>query len=638
MVRGKVMFLKEATIKNFRSLKNVHILFDETTILIGENNAGKSTILDAIRIGLNKAVGRTSFDDYDFYMDALIKSPKDSEGIKITLLFEERTSGEWDGYISDTFTEAIQYIDNEKASIIIEANAVYNEITGDIESKILFLNANYEPISGKIQNLINRFLTLTPIFYLQALRELKDTFSSKSPLWGKFMKKVSIPQNELAIIQNQIESLNENIISNDSNLSSLVMELQKIQRVMDFQGEDLVSINAVPLRTWDLLSKAQVVLNNGISAIDFPLDRHGQGTQSVTAILLFKAYINILLKEISSDSAEAILALEEPEAHLHPQAIRALQKSIKEMNCQKIITTHSPYFIQNVDIRNVRYLRKNEGQTNVSRIKDHISFKVENISEGLKKIAQKFNKAISIDETNNRVIILEPINSTIEKCLRGCCQCIGADINEIIAEAYMIFSNQELCEVNMYTQRTRGDILFARKWFLYEGQTEDVIIPYFARLLGKEFDENGINGIMYRNNGSAKAFIKLAKVLDIPWVVLGDNDEQGKATTKEVINCGYTKEYVADRVALTSEKDIEHELAKSATILTDYELLLGEDISEEEKLLKIEQKDAEYREAIVSKIQKGKVENAYKLLDLWDERGFGKNEIPEAIRKLIEKV
>jgi len=638
MVRGKVMFLKEATIKNFRSLKNVHILFDETTILIGENNAGKSTILDAIRIGLNKAIGRTSFDDYDFYMDALIKSPKDSEGIKITLLFEERTSGEWDGYISDTFTEAIQYIDNEKASIIIEANAVYNEITGDIESKILFLNANYEPISGKIQNLINRFLTLTPIFYLQALRELKDTFSSKSPLWGKFMKKVSIPQNELAIIQNQIESLNENIISNDSNLSSLVMELQKIQRVMDFQGEDLVSINAVPLRTWDLLSKAQVVLNNGISAIDFPLDRHGQGTQSVTAILLFKAYINILLKEISSDSAEAILALEEPEAHLHPQAIRALQKSIKEMNCQKIITTHSPYFIQNVDIRNVRYLRKNDGQTNVSRIKDHISFKVENISEGLKKIAQKFNKAISIDETNKRVIILEPINSTIEKCLRGCCQCIGADINEIITEAYMIFSNQELCEVNMYTQRTRGDILFARKWFLYEGQTEDVIIPYFARLLGKEFDENGINGIMYRNNGSAKAFIKLAKVLDIPWVVLGDNDEQGKATTKEVINCGYTKEYVADRVALTSEKDIEHELAKSATILTDYELLLGEDISEEEKLLKIEQKDAEYREAIVSKIQKGKVENAYKLLDLWDERGFGKNEIPEAIRKLIEKV
>lgn len=632
------MYLKEATIKNFRSLKNVHISFEDTTILIGENNAGKSTILDAIRIGLNKAIGRTSFDDYDFYMDDIIKSPKESEGIKITLVFEERTPGEWEGYISDTFVEAIQYIDAEKASIIIEANALYNEVTGDIEAKTSFLNIDYDPIVGRVQNLVNRFLSLTPIFYLQALRELKDTFSSKSPLWGRFMKKVSIPQNELDNIQNQIEKLNENIISNDNNLASLVNELQKIQKVMDFQGKDLVSINAVPLKTWDLLSKAQVVLNNGTSEIDFPLDRHGQGTQSVTAILLFKAYINILLKEISSDSAEAILTLEEPEAHLHPQAIRALQKSIEEMQCQKIITTHSPYFIQNADVRNVRYLRKSEGQTNVSRIKDHISFKVEDISEGLKKIAQQFSKVISIDEINKSVVIHEPINYTIEKGLRGCCKCIDVDIDTIIAEAYLIFSNQELYEVNMYTQRNRGDILFARKWFLYEGQTEDVIIPYFARLLGKEFDENGINGIMYRNNGSARAFIKLAKVLDIPWVVLGDNDEQGKTTMKEVINCGYSKEYVAERVALTNEKDIEHELAKSEAILNDYELLLGEDISEEEKQLKIDGKDDEYREAVVSKIQKGKVENAYKLLEIWDERGFDKNEIPAVIKTLIGKV
>ena len=98
------------------------------------------TILDAIRIGLNKAIGRISFDDYDFYMDDKIKSPRDSEGIKITLMFEERASGEWEGYISDTFVEAIQYIDAEKASIIIESNAMYNEVTGDIETKISFLN------------------------------------------------------------------------------------------------------------------------------------------------------------------------------------------------------------------------------------------------------------------------------------------------------------------------------------------------------------------------------------------------------------------------------------------------------------------------------------------------------------------
>jgi len=76
-------------------------------------------------------------------MDDKIKSPKDSEGIKITLMFEERTSGEWEGYISDTFAETIQYIDAEKASIIVESNAMYNEVTGAIETKISFLNIDY---------------------------------------------------------------------------------------------------------------------------------------------------------------------------------------------------------------------------------------------------------------------------------------------------------------------------------------------------------------------------------------------------------------------------------------------------------------------------------------------------------------
>ena len=354
------MFLKEVKVQNFRSLKNVDITFDESTILIGENNAGKSTILDAIKKGLSRTGTRFLFDDYDFFMDSEMSSPKDSDGIKIILIFEERTLDEWEGFISDTFIDALQYLDGEKASILLQTTASYNEVTSDIEVKTVFLNNEFEPIVGKVQNLVNKFITLTPVFYLQALREIKDTFSAKSPLWGRFIKKAAIPQEELSVIQNQIKKLNTDIISNDENLTKLVMELQKIQKVMDFEGneQDLVSINAMPIKTWDLLSKAQVVLNNGTSSMDFPIEKHGQGTQSVTTILLFKAYINILLKELSSDFAEGILTLEEPEAHLHPQAIRALHKSIEEMECQKIITTHSPYFIQNADIRNIRYNRR----------------------------------------------------------------------------------------------------------------------------------------------------------------------------------------------------------------------------------------------------------------------------------------
>lgn len=632
------MYLKKAIIKNFRSLRDVSVEFDNVTILIGENNAGKSTILDAIRIALSKALGKQPFDEYDFFMYGGVKSPKDSDGISITLMFEERIVGEWDGGISDSFIDAFQYVDAEKASIIIGIKASYNESTAEIETKTSFLNNRFETIASKVQNSINKFLLITPVFYLQALREIRDVFSSKSPLWGRFIKKVSIPKNELDLMQGQIKDLNNSIISKDDNLSKLVLELQNIQKVMNLQGDDLVSINAVPIKSWDLLSKAQVVLNNGTSDIDFPLERHGQGTQSVSAILLFKAYVNILLNEISSKLAEAILTLEEPEAHLHPQAIRALYKTIDEMKCQKVITTHSPYFIQNADIRNIRYIKKEKGETYISKINDHICFKVENVTEALIKIAEKFAEVISIDRVNSIVTIHKPINKTIEKSLRGCCECTENNIDEIILAAYSIFSDHELCEINMYIQRNRGDILFARKWVLYEGQTEDVIIPYFAELLGKCFDEHGISGIMYRNNGSAKAFIKLAKVLDISWIVLGDNDSQGKSTINEVKNCGYSDKYVQNRVILTSKKDIEHELADSPIIFEDYKKILGIELPEVEKMSKADTNSDEYKDSIIKRIQEEKVENAYKLLQAWKRRGFSKEEIPLVIKSLIEKV
>lgn len=634
------MFLKELRIKNFRSLKDINIKLDETTILIGENNAGKSTLLDAIRKGLSRQGMKYVFDDYDFYLDSEMASLKDSDGIKIVLIFEEREIDEWDGDIRDTFIDAIQYLDGEKASIILQTSASYNKLTSDIEAKTVFLNNEFEEIAGKVQNLVNRFIALTPVFYLQALREITDTFSAKSPLWGKFMKKTEIPKYELDSIQEQIKQLNTSIIANDENLTKLVNELQKIQKVMnlDGEGQDLVSINAVPIKSWDLLSKSQVVLNNGTSHVDYPLERHGQGTQSVTAILLFKAYINILLKEISSKSAEAILTLEEPEAHLHPQATRSLQKSIEEMECQKIITTHSPYFIQNVDIRNIRYIKKESGKTQVFGLYDHICFKVNNLNEGLKNVARAHCESININEGDSTVTIIKPIKEPLANALRGCCKDIAQNIESILEDAYMIFDETELCNLNMYIQRNRGDILFAKKWFLYEGQSEDVIIPYFAKLLGKDFDEHGINGIMYRNNGSAGAFIKLAKVLNIDWVVLGDNDGQGEKTKNEILNCGYKNADAEEIMLLTNEKDFEHELANVPTIFNDYESILREKITEDINKLKEKGENEEYVKKVVELIQKGKVENAYNLLRRWDDRGLSPDEIPQVIQNLIGRV
>lgn len=625
------MYLKDVYIKNFRSIKECRVSLDDFTVFIGENNAGKTAILDAIRIGLNKAINRHSFDEYDFHMDENVNSPKESDGIKIIYHFEEKDEGEWDGYISDTFMDVIQYLKEspDKASVLIEVGAVLNNVTGDIENKTIFLNQNYKEITGKSQNTIGKFLQLTPVFYLQALRDIKDTFSPKSPLWGRFMKKVTISKEDLEELQNQISDLNNDIITKDKNLRKLVNELDKIQNVMDFQGEDIVSIDAIPLKTWDLLSKAQVVINNGGMSYNFPIDKHGQGTQSVATILLFKAYIKILLNEMSRAEAEAILTLEEPEAHLHPHAVRSLHKSISEIDCQKIITTHSPYFIQNMNLKNLRYVRKENGETKIAKIFDNYVFSVSDMPDGLIRLSTSFPNVIEIDNNCNTVKIKEPINGNLERAIRGCCHPLDETIETVIENAYRIFNMIEICNLNTYVQRCRGEILFARKWLLYEGQSEDVILPYFAKILGKDFDSSGVSGIIYRSNGSAGPFVKLARVLSIPWVMLADNDEQGRNTVCEVRNCGYSEEVVASQVLLNSTTDFENELANSNRIFADYERIVAETITQDIIKLKNSGDDDKYKKEIVKLVQKGKVVNAYKLLKLWSENTLSADDIPE---------
>lgn len=81
------MKFREVKIKNFRCLVDVTIPIGDTTVLVGENNSGKTAFLNALRIALPRSLaGRGSpFDEYDYYMSKVGDSPQTSEGIVIEL-------------------------------------------------------------------------------------------------------------------------------------------------------------------------------------------------------------------------------------------------------------------------------------------------------------------------------------------------------------------------------------------------------------------------------------------------------------------------------------------------------------------------------------------------------------------------
>src|SRR5690606_18818592 len=108
-----------------------------------------------------------------------------------------------------------------------------------------------------------------------------------------------------------------------------------------------VDVRAVPANLWEILNRAELIVQGRDVDPWLPIGRHGNGVQSLAVIFLFRAFVENALAEALRPESEPVLALEEPEAHLHPQASRSLWRAISELPGQKIVTTHSPYFAQN---------------------------------------------------------------------------------------------------------------------------------------------------------------------------------------------------------------------------------------------------------------------------------------------------
>ena len=118
-------------------------------------------------------------------------------------------------------------------------------------------------------------------------------------------------------IEAKLREVNELIVSSHTSFEQVRDGLRRVQSVVPLASGEAVSIEAVPNRMFDMLAKAQVQLGTSGGAT-IPLGRHGEGTQGLAVLMLFSAFL-----EAQSEGA-AVLALEEPEAHLHPSAISAL--------------------------------------------------------------------------------------------------------------------------------------------------------------------------------------------------------------------------------------------------------------------------------------------------------------------------
>lgn len=531
------MRITSLKIDNFRSIKALDVELGETTVFIGPNNAGKTAILDAVRIALTRRWGQrgTGFTEYDVHLAKEADDPKSSPGVSIVLRAEEATAGEW----PDEMLQAIEEISQTdpvtgKSSITLNVQCSWSESDGCFQPVWVFLNAARQPLVGGSARRVNleRFWQYVPVFYLSALRDAEDEFTSRSQFWGRLLKAMEIPPKLESRVQQVLDRLNTRLLNADPRLAEIADTLSGATRVAARDRDGAVNLRLVPLKSWDLLSKAEIILRNEPDWPWLPIQRHGQGMQSLSVIFLFQAFVNHLLAELYEPESVPVLALEEPETHLHPQAARTLWSHVSKLPGQKIITTHSPYFVQHVPFRDLRIVRLTENGTEIHWLPPSFSATVPPAA-ALDMVVTNSGGLLSYERASQTLTVSGKLEQTLYRDLLTCYgthpdrAVIQGVLRQLRNKSHVYMSDEELRSLETFARRIRGEIFFARRWMIVEGQAEYLLVHGLGQGLGYDLDEHGVSVIDAQNNGSPDTFAALARALGIPWCAVFDGDVAG---------------------------------------------------------------------------------------------------------------
>jgi putative ATP-dependent endonuclease of the OLD family len=195
------MRITRLRIENFRSIRHLDLELGDTTVFIGPNNAGKTAILDAVRIALTRRWGQrgTGFTEYDVHLASETDDPKASPGVAIELRAEETVAGEWPDALQQDLDEIVQTDPVTGRSFIsLRASCAWSAAEGSFQPTWAFLNAARAPLVGQSARRTNleRFWQYLPAFYLGALRDAEDEFSARSQFWGRLLKAMEIPSDQ----------------------------------------------------------------------------------------------------------------------------------------------------------------------------------------------------------------------------------------------------------------------------------------------------------------------------------------------------------------------------------------------------------------------------------------------------------
>jgi putative ATP-dependent endonuclease of OLD family len=564
------MRITRLKIANFRSIKNLNLELGDTTVFIGQNNAGKTAILDAVRIVLTRRWGQrgTGFTEHDVHRPGENGDPRTLPPVTIELIIEEPSTNAWNPDMVAALDDIMVLLPDGRNSLTLRVTCAWTDEKEAFEPAWQFLDSAGQPLPERRRATnLTGFFGYMPLFWLGALRDAADEFAPRSGHWGRLLRSVRIPDELEGEALRILAELDARIVAADPKLSQIADLIGQATRVAIGEGPGAARVNTLPMAIEEMLQRTGIVLRNESLRPWLPLGHHGQGLQSLAVIFLFQAAVLQQLAEAENPGVEAIFAIEEPEAHLHPQAARTLWDRVQSLSGQKLMTTHSPYFVQHVPLRDLRLVRVRNGQTEFSYIPKTIvsSLPWTPATDGLVRGA--LAAKVFVRDAANHVTACSWFDDDMARKLAACYR----DDSDEAAKTQLVEEFRHACrilpsaedeiELGFHGRRIRGEIFFARRWILVEGACEYLLVQALGRVLGWPLDAHGVSVIDFQQSGSAGVYPALATAFDIPWHMVVDGDAESAKFRQQIVDRGFRDADLAGHfMTLPPPNDLEDQL------------------------------------------------------------------------------
>jgi putative ATP-dependent endonuclease of OLD family len=351
------MYLSSITAENFRGFESTHVTLNKgLNLLVGENDAGKTSLIDAVRLVLDTNSAEWVRIKYSDFKSGSTK-------LKINLKFcglSARDGGAFAEYLTFEQDEG----GDVKTVLYITLTASINEVqTNNSQGIRTEIRAGSSDEGPHLDRDTRLYLSTT---YLKPLRDAENELSAgrMSRLSQLLSSKSSIGGNELDIerLITLIVQANQSIKA-DPSISTAQGSVEKLLEQITFKDtpfapviDMLGSKNVVDMSVAEKSLAFKAIVERLTLGLNETGLSHGLGYSN----LLFMAAELMLLTQ--AGEGFPLLLIEEPEAHLHPQLqmkfIQYLVEQQKGLQC--ILSTHSPNLASKVSLENIILMNKGQ--------------------------------------------------------------------------------------------------------------------------------------------------------------------------------------------------------------------------------------------------------------------------------------